>query len=160
MRRTCTHDTDAHRMKSVRNQTLKSPPDVCILGTGGVDICVVQLFPQRSYSCCLALASAGRACHLSSPHVPWSPPSTLAPSPRRLGRLTPTQKPVFSLSARAQVAAGGEVVLQQRLPHFIRGSHGEDMPSPTVYTSSVHSQVQLRSIVQTDRDHKLQFLLK
>lgn len=30
VRRTCTHDTDAHCMKSVRNQTLKSSPDVCV----------------------------------------------------------------------------------------------------------------------------------
>lgn len=35
VRHTCTHDTDAHRMKSVRNQTLKSPPDVCIPGGEG-----------------------------------------------------------------------------------------------------------------------------
>lgn len=45
-------------------------------------------------------------------------------SPLLCVRLTPTQKPVFSLSTRAQVAGGGKVELQQRLPHS--GNQGED----------------------------------
>lgn len=49
------------------------------------------------------------------------------------GRLTPTQTPVFSQSARAQVAAGGKVELQQQqLPQLNPSqSQGEDVFSLT-----------------------------
>lgn len=55
-------------------------------------------------------------------------------SPLLCGRLTPTQKPVFSLSTRAQVAGGGKVELQQQLPQFKSRSQGEDTLSLTKYT--------------------------
>lgn len=66
-------------------------------------------------------------------------------SPLLCGRLTPTQKPVFSLSTRAQVAGGGKVELQQRLPQLKSSrSQGEDTLGLTkcVYSraSTVHIQ--------------------
>ena len=59
----------------------------------------------------LLRGNTGRACHLS-------PPTLMYLHPLLWGRLTPTQKPVFSLSARAQVAGGSKVELQQRYPQF------------------------------------------
>lgn len=53
-------------------------------------------------------------------------------SPLLCGRLTPTQKPVFSLGTRAQVAGGGKVELQRWLSQFKSlKSQGEDTFSLT-----------------------------
>lgn len=75
--------------------------------------------------------------------------------PLLCGRLTPTQKPVFSLSTRTQVAGGGKVELQQQLPQFKSRSQGEDTLSLTKYTCStvctvdvygLYSEVQLARV--------------
>lgn len=64
-------------------------------------------------------------------------------SPLLCGRLTPTQKPVFALSTRAQVAGGGKVELQQRLPPLKSRSQVEDMLSLTkyIYYNTKYSEV-------------------
>lgn len=88
---------------------------------------VVQLFNSQQPDHARALYCSGTqeehaTCHCGLMYL----------SPPLCGRLTPTQKPVFSLSTRAQVAGGGKVELQQRLPQSKSSrSQGEDVLSVT-----------------------------
>ncbi|CAB1427698.1 unnamed protein product [Pleuronectes platessa] len=64
----------------------------------------------------------GATCHSPLMHL----------SPLPCGRLTPTQKPLFSLGTRAQVAGGGKVELPRWLSQLRSSrSQGEDTLSLT-----------------------------